>query len=78
MTRDRHTVRAATGKPARPVPCAPYVPPTGLASALDHRPENGKYQPDWPSVSHMQSYTIGQAARLLGVSADTVRRWADA
>ncbi|MFE6774906.1 molybdopterin-binding protein [Streptomyces sp. NPDC057702] len=26
----------------------------------------------------MQSYTIGQAARLLGVSADTVRRWADA
>jgi molybdopterin-binding protein len=26
----------------------------------------------------MQSYTIGQAARLLGVSADTARRWADA
>ncbi|MFI0986996.1 molybdopterin-binding protein [Streptomyces exfoliatus] len=26
----------------------------------------------------MQSYTIGQAARLLGVSSDTVRRWADA
>ncbi|MFE2047874.1 TOBE domain-containing protein [Streptomyces sp. NPDC059459] len=26
----------------------------------------------------MQSYTIGQAARLLGVSPDTVRRWADA
>ncbi|MBC3986554.1 TOBE domain-containing protein [Streptomyces buecherae] len=26
----------------------------------------------------MQSYSIGQAARLLGVSADTVRRWADA
>ncbi|SDK17363.1 TOBE domain-containing protein [Streptomyces indicus] len=26
----------------------------------------------------MQSYTIGQAARLLGVSADTVRRWTDA
>jgi molybdopterin-binding protein len=25
----------------------------------------------------MQSYTIGQAARLLGVSPDTVRRWAD-
>ncbi|MEU2870960.1 helix-turn-helix transcriptional regulator [Streptomyces olivoreticuli] len=26
----------------------------------------------------MQTYTIGQAARLLGVSPDTVRRWADA
>ncbi|MEV0275372.1 helix-turn-helix transcriptional regulator [Streptomyces sp. NPDC050610] len=26
----------------------------------------------------MRSYTIGQAARLLGVSSDTVRRWADA
>ncbi|APU38986.1 TOBE domain-containing protein [Streptomyces sp. TN58] len=26
----------------------------------------------------MQSYTIGQAARLLAVSPDTVRRWADA
>ncbi|ANW20327.1 TOBE domain-containing protein [Streptomyces clavuligerus] len=26
----------------------------------------------------MQSYSIGQAARLLGVSPDTVRRWADA
>lgn len=25
----------------------------------------------------MQSYTIGQAARLLGVSPDTARRWAD-
>ncbi|MET8679186.1 helix-turn-helix transcriptional regulator [Streptomyces sp. NPDC004647] len=25
----------------------------------------------------MRSYTIGQAARLLGVSPDTVRRWAD-
>ncbi|MEV5505951.1 TOBE domain-containing protein [Streptomyces orinoci] len=25
----------------------------------------------------MQSYTIGRAARLLGVSPDTVRRWAD-
>jgi molybdopterin-binding protein len=32
----------------------------------------------WPILSHMQSYTIGQAARLLGVSADTARRWADA
>lgn len=31
-----------------------------------------------PSVAHMQSYTIGQAARLLGVSPDTARRWADA
>lgn len=29
-------------------------------------------------LSHMQSYTIGQAARLLGVSPDTARRWADA
>ncbi|MBQ0999439.1 MULTISPECIES: molybdopterin-binding protein [Streptomyces] len=26
----------------------------------------------------MQAYTIGQAARLLGVSPDTARRWADA
>lgn len=26
----------------------------------------------------MNSYTIGQAARLLGVSPDTARRWADA
>ncbi|MFG3346151.1 molybdopterin-binding protein [Streptomyces sp. NPDC048018] len=26
----------------------------------------------------MQPYTIGQAARLLGVSPDTARRWADA
>ncbi|CAL9592669.1 hypothetical protein SUDANB120_05278 [Streptomyces sp. enrichment culture] len=26
----------------------------------------------------MDSYTIGQAARLLGVSVDTARRWADA
>ncbi|MBB4885936.1 molybdopterin-binding protein [Streptomyces netropsis] len=26
----------------------------------------------------MRSYTIGRAARLLGVSSDTVRRWADA
>lgn len=29
-------------------------------------------------MEHMQSYTIGQAARLLGVSPDTTRRWADA
>ena len=26
----------------------------------------------------MQSYTVGQAATLLGVSSDTARRWADA
>ncbi len=31
-----------------------------------------------PIVIRMQSYTIGQAARLLGVSPDTARRWADA
>lgn len=31
-----------------------------------------------PMVGRMQSYTIGQAARLLGVSPDTARRWADA
>lgn len=31
-----------------------------------------------PTVPHMQQYTIGQAARLLGVSPDTARRWADA
>lgn len=30
------------------------------------------------SLWQMQSYTIGQAARLLGVSPDTARRWADA
>lgn len=29
-------------------------------------------------VPHMRSYSIGRAARLLGVSTDTVRRWADA
>lgn len=29
-------------------------------------------------MRHMQTYTIGQAARLLGVSPDTARRWADA
>ncbi|MFF7282306.1 helix-turn-helix domain-containing protein, partial [Streptomyces griseorubiginosus] len=29
-------------------------------------------------MAAMQSYTIGQAARLLGVSPDTARRWADA
>jgi len=29
-------------------------------------------------VIAMQDYTIGQAARLLGVSPDTARRWADA
>jgi molybdopterin-binding protein len=30
------------------------------------------------SSSESQQYRIGQAAQLLGVSADTVRRWADA
>lgn len=30
------------------------------------------------SVPHMGSYSIGRAARLLSVSPDTVRRWADA
>lgn len=39
---------------------------------------NCKCQGIAPTVSHMQSYTIGQAARLLGVSPDTARRWADA
>lgn len=29
-------------------------------------------------MARMQTYTIGQAARLLGVSPDTARRWADA
>src|SRR3954468_15226153 len=33
---------------------------------------------DGPIFACMQSYTIGQAARLLGVSPDTARRWADA
>ncbi len=31
-----------------------------------------------PILAFMQAYTIGQAARLLGVSSDTARRWADA
>src|SRR6478752_228168 len=31
-----------------------------------------------PILAGMQFYTIGQAARLLGVSPDTARRWADA
>lgn len=44
---------------------------------VDHL-KGGTCKPNWPSVSHMQSYTIGQAARLLGVSPDTARRWADA
>ncbi len=35
-------------------------------------------EPNGLILSHMQSYTIGQAARLLGVSPDTARRWADA
>ena len=39
---------------------------------------NCKCQPHAHILSHMQSYTIGQAARLLGVSPDTARRWADA
>ncbi len=39
---------------------------------------NCKCQGIAPNVSHMQSYTMGQAARLLGVSPDTARRWADA
>jgi molybdopterin-binding protein len=29
-------------------------------------------------ISHMPIYTVGRAAQLLGVSPDTVRRWADA
>lgn len=37
-----------------------------------------KYELSSSNLSHMQSYTIGQAARLLGVSPDTARRWADA
>ncbi len=37
-----------------------------------------KCEPIAHILSHMQSYTIGQAARLLGVSPDTARRWADA
>lgn len=45
---------------------------------MGNRPENGKCELNWPSVLRMQSYTIGQAARLLGVSPDTARRWADA
>lgn len=37
-----------------------------------------KCEENRPIVRCMQSYTIGQAARLLGVSPDTARRWADA
>lgn len=29
-------------------------------------------------ITHMPIYTVGRAAQLLGVSPDTVRRWADA
>src|SRR3954470_13576854 len=32
---------------------------------------------DWLLVLVMPSYRIGQAAELLGVSVDTVRRWVD-
>lgn len=41
----------------------------------------GPIRPDrqgTPKLRTMESYTIGQAARLLGVSVDTARRWADA
>lgn len=41
-------------------------------------PKFSKCEPIGRILSHMQSYTIGQAARLLGVSPDTARRWADA
>ncbi|GHB26566.1 MerR family transcriptional regulator [Streptomyces viridiviolaceus] len=47
----------------------PSARPRGPASATPRPP---------PIVTGMQSYTIGQAARLLGVSPDTARRWADA
>lgn len=40
--------------------------------------KNPTRKPNRAIVAHMQSYTIGQAARLLGVSPDTARRWADA
>ena len=29
-------------------------------------------------LSNMPTYSVGRAAQLLGVSPDTVRRWADA
>ncbi len=56
----------ARGRPRPPrrpaTPASPVIAPTGEALI----------------VADMQSYTIGQAARLLGVSPDTARRWADA
>ncbi|MET8299252.1 MerR family DNA-binding transcriptional regulator, partial [Streptomyces sp. NPDC005180] len=45
---------------------------------MDNRINTCRCQIDGSSVWRMQSYTIGQAARLLGVSPDTARRWADA
>lgn len=45
---------------------------------MENRLINCKCEEKRHTVSHMQSYTIGQAARLLGVSPDTARRWADA
>ena len=45
---------------------------------MEHRPIDCRCQEDSHILSQMQSYTIGQAARLLGVSPDTARRWADA
>lgn len=45
---------------------------------MEERPEYFRCRLIGLILSHMQSYTIGQAARLLGVSPDTARRWADA
>ena len=46
----------------------PAAPEAALADASQTRPR----------LPQMSTYSIGQAAQLLGVSSDTLRRWADA
>src|SRR5690606_1789201 len=50
----------------------PVRPSPKVTRGRPHRRPRGS------RVTGMQSYTSGQAARLLGVSPDTARRWADA
>ncbi|CAM5692383.1 hypothetical protein SVIOM74S_05968 [Streptomyces violarus] len=57
-------------------------PTRSTTNAISRYTQRPTPHPPFPSrapiVTGMQSYTIGQAARLLGVSPDTARRWADA
>lgn len=53
------------------------APPRRVAQHTPERPRVRRAA-SRPYRDRMQSYTIGQAARLLGVSPDTARRWADA